>query len=111
MKFVSLLTFFSFLFTTAFGQWDWVRVDSLYGDLPAAMQVYYTQTPTDGKPNKAYYVSINLKDRSIDFSAMVGNGKRYTPHEYYQLGNQPLLVINCTFFELVKNSNLNVVMR
>lgn len=111
MKSLSLLTVFCILVTSAFGQWNWVRVDSLYGDLPTAMQVFYTETPTDGKPNKAYYVSINLKDRSVDFSTMVGNGKRYTPKEYHQLGNQPLLVINCTFFEFVKNSNLNVVMR
>ncbi|MFM9021198.1 MAG: phosphodiester glycosidase family protein [Sediminibacterium sp.] len=95
----------------AFAQWNWTMVDSSFGDLPPSIHVYYTESPTEGKPNKAYYVSVDMNDRSVNFSARVGNGKRLTPQQYFQIEHQPVLVMNCTFFEFVHNSNLNVVMR
>ena len=91
------------------GQWEWTNVDSSFAPLPASVHVYYTQTLTEGKPNKAYYVSIDLSDRKLDLTSRVGNGKRYTPSQYFENNEQPLLVMNCTFFEFVHNSNLNVV--
>jgi len=91
-------------------QWDWQLVDSNYAPLPASVHVYYSNTPTEGKPNKAYYVRLPLRDRHLNFSSQVGYGKRYTPFEYYAQHQQPLIVMNCTFFEFVHNSNLNVVM-
>lgn len=111
MRLIILLTLLLAEFHSASAQWNWINVDSSFGDLPSSIHVFYTETPTESKPNKAYFVSIDMKDRSIDFSASVGNGKRFTPLQYYQKEDQPLLVMNCTFFEFVHNSNLNVVMR
>jgi len=91
-------------------QWKWTNRDNAFGDLPPALHVYYSETPIEDKPNKAWYVSVDLNDKSIRFSALVGNGKRYTPQEYFEKNREPLLVMNCTFFEFVNNSNLNVVM-
>ncbi|MEI8110802.1 MAG: phosphodiester glycosidase family protein [Chitinophagia bacterium] len=91
-------------------QWDWQLVDSIYAPLPSTVHLYQTITPTEGKPNKAFYVRLPLRDRHLIFSSQVGNGKRYTPLEYYAQHKQPLIVMNCTFFEFVHNSNLNVVM-
>lgn len=90
-------------------QWKWTNRDSSFGDLPSALHVYSSETPVEDKPNKAWYVSVDLKDKSIRFSALVGNGKRYTPQEYFERNKEPLVVMNCTFFEFVENSNLNVV--
>jgi hypothetical protein len=107
-----LLSLLALLFISrAQGQWEWTNVDSAFAPLPASIHVYYTQTLTEGKPNKAYYVSIDLLDRKLDLTSRVGNGKRYTPSQYFENNEQPLLVMNCTFFEFVRNSNLNVVMR
>lgn len=111
MKNIICIFFLSVILTPVSAQWSWISVDSSFGYLPAGIRVYYTETPSEGKPNKAYYVSVDLRDPSLIFTASVGNGKRYTPQQYYQSGNQPLLVMNCTFFEFVHNSNLNVVMR
>jgi hypothetical protein len=111
MRVILLFAVFLAEFNCAAAQWNWTNVDSSFGDLPPSIHVYYTETPTEAKPNKAYYVSIDMNDRSVNFSARVGNGKRFTPQQYFQTENQPLLVMNCTFFEFVHNSNLNVVMR
>jgi hypothetical protein len=92
-------------------QWRWQNVDSLYQPLPASMHVYRSNDSTDGKPNIAYYVSVDLKDRSLDITSQVGNGKRLTPSQYFEQEGKPLLVMNCTFFEFVHNSNQNVVIR
>lgn len=91
------------------GQTKWINVDSIFGSLPNKVHVYYTNDSLDGKPNKAYYLIAPLKDKSLDFSIAVGNGKRFTPSEYYQENNAPLLVVNTTFFEFVQNRNLNAV--
>lgn len=92
-------------------QWQWKKVDSLYQPLPKGIHVYKTTDTTEGKPNIAYYVSADLHEKSLQFSTQTGNGKRLTPTQYYEQENQPLLVMNTTFFEFVHNSNLNVVIK
>ncbi len=106
---VSFSTLFSFIFS--FAQQEWKNVDSLYQPLPKGMHVYVSQTNLDGKPNKAFYVSAELKERSVAFTAEVGNGKRYTPTQYYEQEQHPVVVMNTTFFEFKNNSNLNVVIK
>lgn len=90
-------------------QIKWINVDSLFQPLPSSVHVYKTTDFLDGKSNIAYYVSVDLNDKKLDLSTAVGNGKRYTPAAYFEQQNQPLLVMNSTFFEFVHNSNLNVV--
>ena len=97
------------LFGLSHAQVVWVNVDTLFQPLPPSIHVYKTTSLLDAKPNIAYYVSVDLKDKTIDFSTAVGNGQRYTPSQYYEQSNRPLLVMNTTFFEFVHNTNLNVV--
>lgn len=92
----------------SFAQWNWKNVDAVYDPLPPGVHVYFTNDSIDGKPNIAYYVVADLK-KSLQFTARTGEGKRYTPSEYYIREGKPLLVMNCTFFEFVQNSNQNVV--
>lgn len=101
------------LFFPAFAsaQWNWKNVDAEFGPLPSSVHVYRTDDSTDGKPNIAYYVSVDLKDKALDITTQVGNGKRYTPSQYFEQEAKPLLVMNCTFFEFVRNSNQNVVIK
>lgn len=92
-------------------QWHWQNVDSIFQPLPSSMHVFVTHDSIEGKPNIAYYVSADLNDKAIDFTTQVGNGKRYTPAQYFEREQKPLLVMNCTFFEFVHNSNQNVVIK
>ena len=89
----------------------WQNVDSLFAPLPPTVHVFYTNDSIDGKPNIAYYVSAELKDKKLDFTSQIGQGKRFTPTQYFETEGKPLLVVNCTFFEFVHNSNLNLVMQ
>lgn len=91
-------------------QVQWKNVDSLYQPLPNGVHVYFTNDSLNGKPNKAYYVEANFKNKSLLFSTAVGEGKRYTPSAYYTKEQEPLVVVNSSFFEFIRNSNLNIVM-
>jgi hypothetical protein len=91
--------------------WHWQQVDADFGPLPASMHVYRTQDSLNGRPEVAYYVSAPLKDKSLDFTAQVGHGKRYTPAQYYDQEGHPVLVINTSFFSFKTNGNLNLVVR
>ena len=91
--------------------WRWQSVDADFGPLPVSVHVYRTADSLDGRPQVAYYVSAPLRDRTLDFTAQVGYGKRYTPAQYYQQEGQPLLVINTSFFSFTTNGNLNLVVR
>jgi hypothetical protein len=103
--------FFGLAIFSAHAQLQWKNVDSLYQPLPKGIHVYKTTDLVDGKPNIAYYVSAELKDKSLDFTTQVGNGKRLTPTQYFEQEQHPLIVMNCTFFEFVHNSNQNVVIK
>lgn len=110
-KYLTITALLCFISITLHAQWKWKNVDSLYQPLPASVHVYMTNDSTEGKPNIAYYVSAEVKDKSLNFTTQTGNGKRYTPSQYFEQEQKPLLVMNTTFFEFEHNSNLNVVIR
>lgn len=107
MKKLSILLFFIPFFSSA--QLQWKNVDSLYQPLPKDAHVFLSNDSIDGKPNIAYYFIADLKNKQIDFAADAKNGTRLTPSQYFEKDDHPLLVVNCTFFEFVHNSNLNLV--
>lgn len=102
---------FSLVHVSSTAQLDWKRVDSAFGKLPASIQVYKTTDSLNGRPFLAYLVVASLKDRKLEFTTQVGNGKRYTPSQYYEQEGKPLLVMNGTFFSFATNQNLNLVMK
>jgi hypothetical protein len=114
---LSLLLIFPVVFCRS--QLRWRKVDSAYAPLPASLHVYRSPDSLGGLPFVAYYVSARLKDRKLLFTAQTGQGKRFTPAQYYQLEQFPLLVVNCTFFNLSNSDNpsdnpsdnLNLVIR
>ena len=100
-----------FIPVISFAQLKWINVDSLYQPLPENLHVYKSTDSLDGKPFIAYYVKAKLKDKSLDFTADTTLGRRLTPLKFYEKNNQPLVVVNCTFFNFDKNQNLNVVIK
>lgn len=101
------------LFNTAVlsAQLVWQNVDSLYQPLPKSVHIYYTDTKIDTSPFKAYYVIADLKDKKLDFTADTTYKRRFTPAQFYEKNDKPLLVVNCTFFSFETNQNLNVVIK
>lgn len=89
----------------------WQNVDSLYGPLPASVHVYKTSSLLDGKPNIAYYLVADLKDKELDFTVDTTFKRRLTPSGFYTKNKAPLLVVNTTFFSFTTNQNLNLVIK
>lgn len=95
----------------ASGQLKWINVDSLYQPLPGSVHVFKSTDTLDGKPNIAYYVIADLKDKKLLFDADTTLNRRLTPSQFYQKNEQPIVVVNCTFFSFQTNRNLNVVIK
>jgi hypothetical protein len=93
------------------GQVIWKNVTPDFGSLPASMEVYKSTDSFRGRPFIGYYVVADLKDKSIEFTTQTGEGKRYTPTEYYLKDDSPLVVVNGTFFSFTTNQNLNALIK
>jgi len=94
-----------------FSQLKWINVDSLFQPLPPSVHVYKTIDLVDGKPNIAYYVEADIKDKKIDFTVDTTYKRRLKPSEFYEKNDKPLVVVNTTFFSFATNQNLNVVIK
>ena len=92
-------------------QLQWQNVDSLFQPLPSSVHVYKTTSLLDGKPNIAYYVEADLKDKKLEFTADTSTGRRLTPTQFYNKNDKALLVVNTTFFSFTTNKSLNVVIK
>lgn len=102
----------NFLFACpAFAQLHWKKVNTEFGYLPKSINIYKTTDSLDGKPFIAYYIEAKLSDRNLEFTTQVGNGKRYTPSQYYSQEDSPYVVLNGTFFSFQTNQNLNTVIK
>ncbi len=111
MKSAMIILVAAFTATQCYTQIVWTNVDTLFGNLPPSVHVYRTTTALDGKPNIAYYVEADLKDRHLDFTADTTLNRRLTPQEFYGKNNAPVLVVNCTFFSFATDKNLSTVIR
>jgi exopolysaccharide biosynthesis protein len=92
-------------------QLKWVNVDSLYQPLPASVHIYKTTDTLDGKPNIAFYLIADLKDKKLLFDADTTLNRRLTPSQFYEKNNRPIVVVNTTFFSFQTNQNLSVVIK
>ena len=111
LKNIRLVFTLLFYFNCSFAQLTWKNVSNEFGKLPSSIKVFKTTDSLSGRPFIAYYVEVNLKDKKLELTTQIGNGKRYTPAEYFQNENSPWVVVNGTFFSFQTNQNLNVVMR
>lgn len=108
-------TFFlvSFIFFQLFSyaQLKWQNVDSLFQPLPPSVHVYFTDDKIDTGAFRAYYLVADLKDKNLNFTTDTTYKRRLTPSQFYQKNNNPLVVVNGTFFSFQTNQNLNVVIK
>jgi hypothetical protein len=96
---------------SSFSQLRWKKVNDSFGYLPKSINIYKTTDSLNGKPFIAYYIEAKLNDRNLEFTTQVGNGKRFTPSEYYNNEDSPYVLVNGTFFSFQTNQNLNTVIR
>ncbi len=111
MKKIAFLLVFNLLFFLANAQIKWVNIDSLYKPLPFSFHIYKSADSLDGKPNVIYYTIADLKDKNLKFTTDTTYQRRLTPSQFFQKDNQPLLVVNGSFFSFATNQNLNIVVK
>lgn len=99
------------LHLSATAQFRWTNVTAGFGDLPGSVQVYKTVDSLDGKPNIAWFVEADVKDLQLVFTTDTTLQRRLTPQQFYERNENPLVVVNTTFFSFATDQNLNVVMR
>ena len=104
----SLLIFNCFVSSA---QLKWINVDSLYQPLPASIHIFKSNDSLEGKPNIAFYVIADLKDKNILFDVDTTLKRRLKPSQFFEKNDQPLVVVNCTFFSFQTNQNLTVVIK
>ena len=110
-RFLFLQIFLFVGLVTSFAQLNWQNVDSLYQPLPPSVHIFRTTDQLDGKPNNAYYLVADLRDKKLDFTVDTTYKRRLSPSQFYTKNNNPLLVVNTTFFSFATDQNLNVVIR
>jgi hypothetical protein len=108
-----LLSVITTIFFTnlSFAQLQWQNVDSLFQPLPSSVHVYKTTSLLDGKPNIAYYVEADIKNKKLDFTTDTSHDRRLTPAQFFERNDKPLVVVNTTFFSYETNRSLNVVVK
>jgi exopolysaccharide biosynthesis protein len=92
-------------------QVNWINADAEFGPLPQGFNVYKTTDSLDGQPFIAYYATASLKNKKLQFHTDTTFKRRLTPQQFYVKNEQPLLVVNSTFFSFATNQNLNLVIR
>jgi Phosphodiester glycosidase len=107
----SLLIIAGFFYYPAFGQVKWQNVDSAFQPLPASVHIYFTDSPIDTAPFRAYYLIADLKDKKLSFTADTAHDRRLIPSAFYERNGKPLVVVNCTFFSYETNRSLNTVIK
>ncbi len=95
----------------SYSQLKWQNVDSLFQPLPPSVHVYFTDDKIDTGAFRAYYLVADLKDKNLNFTTDTTYKRRLTPSQFYQKNNNPLVIVNGTFFSFQTNQNLNVVIK
>lgn len=89
----------------------WQNMDSIFSPLPAGFHVYNTSTKIDNEPFIAWYAVADIGSKKLHFETDTTLNRRLTPSEFYSKNNQPLLVVNTTFFSFETNRSLNLVIK
>ncbi len=108
-KVLSIIFIFTFSKTNA--QLQWKTVDTIQQNLPNGLKIFFTNDSIDGKPNIAYYLEADLKNKKLQFDVDTTSKRRITPNEFYIKNNQPSVVVNGTFFNFKTNQNYNTVIK
>jgi hypothetical protein len=93
------------------GQLRWTNVSDQYGNLPPSVSVFKTQEQLEGRPNIAFYVEIDTRDKNLDFNVDTTLYRRLTPQQFFDRNAAPYIVMNCSFFEFKQNKNVNLIVQ
>ena len=111
MKKISLLFIFLLIIIATQAQLHWKRIDTFQTPMPTGLQLFYTNDTIEGKPNIAYYIEADLNNTDLIFDVDTSFNRRLTPTAFYKKNNEPIVVVNGTFFSFKTNQNLNTIIK
>ena len=107
---IVIVTIILMLQTQAHSQLQWKQVDTI--PLPKGVTLYYSNTPlNDIGHTRAYYLKLPLKNKKLHYTVDTTYKRRLTPSQYYTKNNQPLAVVNATYFRFDNSQNQNVIIK
>lgn len=107
-----LLSLAAFLFFSQISaQVKWEKITEGFGILPAGFELYATSDSLDGQPFKAWYAIADLKNKDLIFTTDTTQKRRLTPDAFYLKNDNPLLVVNTSFFSFETNRSLNLIVK
>jgi hypothetical protein len=108
-----LLVLFSTLLLMSVGnaQISWKEVSSDFGINKAGFKVFESAGTLADSAFRAFYVKIDKESKGIYMDADTTLYRRLTPTEFYEKLNHPLLVVNASFFEFKRNTNVNLIVQ
>ncbi|MCU0404348.1 MAG: phosphodiester glycosidase family protein [Chitinophagaceae bacterium] len=92
-------------------QLRWKDISDSFSGLPSGIRVFESRDSMEGKPNRCFYISADLKDKHLEFTTQSSSRKRLTPQQFFEQEGKPVVVVNGTFFSFQTNSNLNSLIR
>jgi hypothetical protein len=93
------------------GQTNWKDVSNEFGNLPRSIKVLKSDELLDGSPSIMYVATIKAKDHAKGIFVDTASHRRLTTSQYFTRNDQPLVVVNCSFFEFVQNRNVNLIVQ
>lgn len=93
------------------GQTNWKDVSNQYGEIPTSIKVLKSDDLLDGAPSIMFIATIKAKDHAKGFFVDTASRRRLTPSQYFSRNEQPIVVVNCSFFEFVQNRNVNLIVQ
>ena len=106
LLFISICIFFK---TNA--QIKWKEVTSEYAITNKSVKVFESEGNYNDSAFRAFYVQINTKDKSLNLGMDTTVKRRITPLQFNARLNNPLVVVNASFFEFSNNTNVNVIVK
>jgi hypothetical protein len=101
-----------FVFTqTSIAQVSWKEVTAAYGVTQKGFQVFESEGTLADSAFRAFYVKVDKSNSNFIMDADTTLYRRLTPNQFYEKLSNPLLVVNCSFFEFKNNTNVNIVVQ
>jgi hypothetical protein len=118
---LKFIKFSSFLITLVFGFTTsivaqapilkWNEVSAQFGPLPNSIKVFESENTYQDSAFKGFYVEIDTKDKNLHLDTDTTLFRRLSPQDFYNKLAQPLVVVNSSFFEFKRNTNVNIVVK
>lgn len=90
-------------------QINWKNRTADYGPLPPGMELYSFEGNYQNKPFRAFYAIADPGSPHLRIEHDTTKNRRITPTEFFKKNNEPVLVVNTSFFSFKDNLNLNII--